>query len=75
MKLLMNELDLEKSFDRLKFAFNESEKKVNNKEEYPFALVEGYINLSEAVRRHLNECEDKTEPKYENDADDLKGVL
>jgi|GEM_PF-6044119 len=64
--ILLNELDLEKSFEKLKSALIESDKMA--KVRSSSTLMRAYLNLSEQVKRHITDCTERDQ------IDDLKDI-
>jgi hypothetical protein len=70
--ILLNELDLEKSFNKLKQSLNESESLVSEGKYYHY--MNAYINLANSVKMHINECVGDSENIKYADPDDLRAL-
>lgn len=69
--ILLNELDLEKSFDKLKGRLNESE---TVRHDAPLGYAQAYINLRQGVLLHLKECVGEEININVADPNDLKNI-
>lgn len=71
--ILLNALDLEKSFQKLKDALLESESLAHSGSH--INLMQAYVNLSKQVQHHITECTG-LEPIHfqEENKDDLNGI-
>jgi hypothetical protein len=70
--ILLNELDLDKSFNKLKHSLNESESLVSEGKYYHY--MNAYLNLRNSVDRHIKECVGDSANIQSADPDDLRTV-
>lgn len=71
MLLLNNEVDISKSFEKLKAAIAEGDK-IDKADR--FGYMQAYVNLSTAVERHIKECTGEPVNEPAANIDDLKDI-
>lgn len=71
MLLINNEIDLVKSFDKLKAAMNESRLIVKAES---FGYMQAYLSLEKAVEDHINECSGEIQNTPAADPNDIKDI-